>query len=131
MQNISTSLFGFSSNASVAPGNKPVKLFDYALAKQDLINHLYTRRGERLMMPLYGSIVWDYIMEPLTDSNRDIIIYNITSIVQSDPRFSLIDINVSEYEYGYSLQITLMYLPLNNVEQFSLDFDNRNISTIT
>ena len=38
-----------------------VKLYDYELIKQDILNQFNTRKGERLMNPNFGSIVWDLI----------------------------------------------------------------------
>ena len=36
------------------------------LVVEDLMNHIMTRKGERVMMPTYGSIIHDMIFEPLT-----------------------------------------------------------------
>jgi len=128
MKNIENNLYGFSTADSISTGNIPVVLYNYELAKQDLINSIYTRRGERLMRPTFGSIIWQYIMEPLIDSNRDIIINDLQNIVNSDPRFNPIDIAVTEYEYGLSVQITLLYVPVGSVDTFQLDFDNRQLN---
>ena len=35
----------------------PDRLYDIDLAKQDLLNEIYTRKGERVMEPQFGSIV--------------------------------------------------------------------------
>ena len=41
--------------------------YDLDLAKQDLLNNFNTRKGERVMMPTFGSIVWDMLFEPLDE----------------------------------------------------------------
>ena len=43
------------------------RLYDIDLAKQDLLNEIYTRKGERLMSPSFGYIVWDLLFDPLTE----------------------------------------------------------------
>jgi len=47
---------GFSSVNASNFGNK---LFDFDLIKQDILNHFNTKKGERLMNPNFGSIIWD------------------------------------------------------------------------
>ena len=36
---------------------KKFSITDIELIKQDLFNHFYTRQGERLMNPTYGTII--------------------------------------------------------------------------
>ena len=48
---------GFSTVAGV----KSNQLYDLDIIKQDLINHFYTRKGERVMNPDFGSIIWDLL----------------------------------------------------------------------
>ena len=50
---------GFSSANSV----DNFKLYDIDLVKQDIINHFYIRKGEKLENPNFGTIIWDMIFE--------------------------------------------------------------------
>ena len=50
---------GFSTNDNLNPSSK---LFDFDLIKQNIINHFNTKKGERLMNPEFGTIIWDLIM---------------------------------------------------------------------
>jgi phage baseplate assembly protein W len=102
------------------------KLYDIELIKRDLLNHFYTRRGERVMYPEYGSIIWDLIFEPLTDYNKDTIINDCLRIVGSDTRVNLQNVNVTSYTYGIRLRIDLLYVPYNAVGTFDVDFDRRS-----
>ena len=47
--------------------NKKFSITDLDLIKQDLFNHFNIRRGEKLMNPNFGTIVWDLLFEPLTE----------------------------------------------------------------
>lgn len=39
------------------------KLYDIDLVKQDIINHFYIRKGEKLENPSFGTIIWDMILD--------------------------------------------------------------------
>lgn len=117
---------GFSS---VDTSIKNTQYVDLDLIKRDLINHFYTRKGERVMRPEFGSIIWDLMFEPMTEDTVQLILDDATQIVQTDGRVQLRDINLVEYEHGVQLQMNLLYAPLNIVEQFSLEFDRRNLES--
>jgi phage baseplate assembly protein W len=113
---------GFSSLGTKKSGTK---LYDFDLVKQDIINQFNTRRGERVMNPNFGSIIWDLMMEPLTDEVRDALSNDITTICNSDPRVTPTQIKLTEYEMGYVLELTLL---LNGTDQSSnlrLTFDQK------
>ena len=103
------------------------KLYDKELAMRDLLNELYTRRGERLMSPSYGSIVWDLLFDPLIDSVIAAIDDDCRRIVTKDPRLELIQVLVTESVDQQNVVVTLMlrYLPTSTVEELVATF-NRN-----
>jgi len=127
MDKIKKQLKGFST-AVDSSTNRSYQLVDYELAKRDLLNAFHTRKGERLMYPLLGTIIWDYVMEPLTSSNKDLIYYDVINIVNQDNRFSFISCTISEIDYGLTITMDLLYVPTESVEQFKIDFEDRNTS---
>lgn len=98
-------------------------LYDIALIKQDLINHFHIRQGEKLSDPEFGTIIWDILFEPLTDKLKDIIVQNVSKIINYDPRVSVDNIIVDSYESGIQIECTLTYLPYNISESMRLKFD--------
>ena len=64
-------------------------LLNFELAKQDLMNTLYTLKGERLMMPEYGNDAIATQFQPMTAHTADYLKKNITTIIDSDPRLTL------------------------------------------
>ena len=46
---------GFSTNNR----SKKFRVTDFELVKQDLINHFNIRKGEKLMNPNFGTIIWN------------------------------------------------------------------------
>jgi len=121
----------FVGYSSVDTSIKQTQYTDLDLIKRDLINHFYTRKGERVMMPTFGSIIWDMIFEPMTPENIAIIVDDSTQIVSQDTRIQLQSINLVEYDHGLQLQMNISYQPLNIVESFSLDFDRRTMEINT
>lgn len=98
-------------------------LYDIALIKQDLLNHFHIRQGEKLENPEFGCIIWDILFEPLTEMMKEIIVQNVTSIVNYDPRISVDRVVVDSFESGIQIECDLTYLPYNISESMRLQFD--------
>jgi phage baseplate assembly protein W len=101
-------------------------LYDIALIKQDLINHFHIRKGEKLENPRFGTIIWDILFEPLTEDVKQLILDDVTTIINYDPRVQVSDIVVSEYESGIQIECELTYLPYNISESLRYRFDQDN-----
>lgn len=114
---------GFST---VNADTENFSLYDIALIKQDLINHFYVRQGERLMNPTYGTVIWDLLFEPLTENLKDLILQNVNSIINYDPRVNAERVVVTSYESGIQIECLLTYLPYNISEALKLRFDQAN-----
>jgi phage baseplate assembly protein W len=114
---------GFST---VNPDNIGFQLYDLQIVKQDIINHFHIRQGELLSNPNFGTIIWDILYEPLTESLKQIIAENVTTIINYDPRVSVTDITIDQYESGLQIETTLLFLPYNIAENMRLTFDQNN-----
>jgi phage baseplate assembly protein W len=110
---------GFSSRAE----QTNFKLYDFELIKQDLMNRLSIRKGERLENPEFGTIIYDAIFEPLTESLRQAILDDITQNLNADPRLNTTDVIVSEADHGISIQASITYVPYNITEKLTFSFD--------
>jgi len=121
-QQVSQFYRGFST---VDTQSTSVKLFDQELIKQDILNQFNTRKGERLMNPEFGSIIWDLIYEPLTPSVKQQISTDIDRILESDPRVIPTAVNIVEQDYGFLLELTLTYKNLDVSDSMILSFDKR------
>ena len=114
---------GFSSRAD----KKNFKLYDFEVAKQDLINRLSVRKGERVENPEFGTIIYDAIFEPFTEQLKDAIVEDITANLNADPRISTQEILVSEADKGIAIQATITYVPLNITEKLRFNFDENSL----
>jgi phage baseplate assembly protein W len=108
------------------PENTSFSLYDIALIKQDIINHFHIRVGEKLENPEFGTIIWDVLFEPMTDSLREAIANNVTDIINYDPRVQVEQVIVDTYESGILIECTLTYLPYSISESMRLKFDEDN-----
>ena len=114
---------GFST---ISSDTENYNLFDFQLIQQDILNHFNTRQGERLMNPSFGTIIWDVLFEPLTDSLRNAITTNVDTILNYDPRVSASDVIITSYETGIQIECILTYLPYNISQSMQLTFDQAN-----
>jgi len=111
---------GFSS---LDPSTSNSRLYDFELIKQDIINHFNTRRGERLMNPNFGTIIWDLLMEPFTQELKDSLNKDIVDICNYDPRVTPTQINLIEYPAGYIIELTLVLVGTDRSSNMRLTFD--------
>jgi phage baseplate assembly protein W len=113
---------GFSS---LDEGSITTKQYDFDVIKQDLLNQLNTRKGERLMNPTFGTIIWDLIYEPLTPDVKAKIAEDLDTILTNDPRLIPTNINVVEQQYGFYIELSVQYANTDKTDQMRLEF-NRN-----
>lgn len=113
---------GFSS---VGRDSTSVEIYDIELIKQDILNIFNTRPGERVMNPNFGCIIWDLLMEPLTEDTRRALTDDINRICNSDPRAVPTQLDVTEYDNGYILEITLLLKNTDQSTSMKLTFDQQ------
>ena len=114
---------GFSSKAD----KQSFKVYDFECAKQDLINRLSVRKGERVENPEFGTIIYDLLFEPFTEALKDAITEDITANLNADPRIGTEEITVVEADHGIAIQATLKYIPLDITEKLAFKFDENSL----
>jgi phage baseplate assembly protein W len=113
----------YKGYSTVGNTGTKVQLVDADLVKQDLINHFNIRRGEKLMNPDFGTIVWDSLFEPFTEQLKDQIIDDVTRIASYDPRLKIDSVLVDQFDNGLILELRLLYSNTNETENLRLTFD--------
>lgn len=97
-------------------------LEDKELAKRDLLNHFYTRRGERLGEPEFGSILPELIFEQFDQLTIDAADDDVRTIVGLDPRWELIDYQIDTGEHDLTITVQLRYKPDLSEDQLVLEY---------
>jgi len=110
--------------------SKKFRTTDIDLVKQDLLNHFSIRKGEKLMQPNFGSIIWSLLFEPLDETINQTIVDDVTRIVGYDPRIGLQNITITGLDHGIQIELDLIYIPTNMSTAMSLTFDS-NSETLT
>ena len=118
---VNTQIFkGFSTQGREF---KDPKLYDVELVKQDLLNHFNIRKGEKLENPDFGTNIWLYVFDPLDEETKNLVIEDVESVINYDPRVTLDQIEVQESDHGLSVKMTVLYIGYALGETINLLFD--------
>lgn len=103
--------------------SKTYKLTDMELVKMDLLNHIFTKRGERVMMPTFGTSIPEMAFEPLDESTLEIIENDLQQVFDYDPRVSLLNLAVVPNYDNNRVDVVarLYYVELNMTDDFELN----------
>lgn len=91
--------------------------------KRDLLNHIFTSKGERVMMPTFGTRIPSLPFEPIDELTLRIIEEDIREVINFDPRVSLLDLRILPMSDNNAIVavVTVKYLELGGVETFNID----------
>jgi|TARA_R110001592_G_scaffold127750_1_gene339747 phage baseplate assembly protein W len=112
----------FKGFSTVDKVRAPYTLTDADLVKRDLLNHFYTRIGERIMRPTFGSVIWDYLMEPEDPETQEIIKEDIVRIVKSDPRVEFLSTKLLVLDHTIQAEVQIKYKLLNSSDTLFLEY---------
>lgn len=102
---------------------KTFVLNDIELVKLDLLNHIFTRKGERVMMHDFGTSIPDLVFEPLDDQTIDLVQEELEFVFEFDPRVELLEFSLTP-DFDRSMltaSAKLLYIELNIVDIFDLN----------
>lgn len=111
---------GFSTVNSAAASTK---IYDFELIKQNILNQFNVRKGEMVMNPEFGTVIWGLLYEPFTDSIKKLITDDVNRILNSDPRAIPANIDIIELDYGVLMDVTLQSVTTNQVDNLQITFD--------
>ena len=123
---MATTYKGFSTQS----GDKNFRLTDFDLIKQDILNHFNIRKGEKLMRPNFGTIIWNVLHEPFTEDLKSVITQDVQAIASYDPRVSFDNIIITEFDQGIQIELQLRYVLTNQTNIMLMNF-NGTTETLT
>jgi len=112
---------GFSTVNSKS--QKKFTLTGKNLIKQDLMNALMARRGQRVMQPNFGCIVWEKLFENLSPTDVNDIAANISQIINSDPRVVVLSVDVSPSQNTIVVTTIIQYVGTDETDQLILNYN--------
>ena len=112
-------LLGFSTVDKV---KAPYSLVDSDVVVRDLLNEFYTKKGERLMRPNFGSVIWDLLMNPNTRDLENAVQKDIERIIDKDPRAELLDLRIAVLEHGIKASVKIQTVPYGEENTLYLEY---------
>jgi phage baseplate assembly protein W len=101
------------------------RLTDKELVKMDILHHIFTKKGERLYMPTFGTTIPDLVFEPLDNTTASEIEQQLREVINYDPRVELIDIKTTIDSETHTLiaAMKINYIELNTVDELAIQLN--------
>lgn len=117
---------GFNTINQSSP---PYTLTNIAIVKQDILNEFATPIGTRVMLPGFGSNIYNYLFDPFDEYTKNLIIEDAVRVIKSDPRVTLVNIDVKQTDQTLTLSITLLFQPESITDSLFVSFSLKDKET--
>lgn len=112
----------FKGFSTVDRVRAPYTLDDMDLVKRNLLNTFYTRKGERVMRPAYGSDIWDLLMNPEDTLTRAEIEEDVKRIINAEPRVRHIETVMFYSDQALRIEVTIQYVQTGDQDSLYLEY---------
>lgn len=115
---------GFSSSQYLST-KQSMSLTEIDVVKRDLLNHIFTRKGERLMMPNFGTTIPDLLFEPIDEDTVAEVRAQLDIVFNYDPRVIVLEMAVYAVPdaNGIIASAVLQYVELDTADRFDLHIE--------
>ena len=107
--------------------NPPYSLTNIDLIKRDINNQFATPMGSRVMLPSFGTNIYSYLFDPFDQTTINNIIMDATNVVQSDPRVSLVSIDVYQAGQAITVAMVLLFQPESITQSLFVTFSQADL----
>lgn len=107
---------------TVGQPNPPYSLTNIDIVKRDINNHFATPMGSRLMMPNFGTRIYEYLFDPFDEYVKNAIIEDAVRVVQSDPRVEIVSIDVFQEDQALTVVMVLLFKPESITDSMFVTF---------
>lgn len=113
---------GFSSKNYHDTG-QGFELYNVELINEDLLNQIFTIKGERVMMPEFGTRIPLLVFEINDETTQDIIETDLKAVFKYDPRVELITLVITpaEDQNLITATATLKYIEFNVTSELHIE----------
>lgn len=102
---------------------------DIEAIKHDLSNHIFTRLGERVMQPGFGTRIPDMAFEPNDEETIKIIKDDVIKVINYDPRVQLKSVEVYPIPDNNTIiiMVTVYYVEFQVTGVLNIDVKSRKL----
>jgi phage baseplate assembly protein W len=109
--------------------NPPYNLNNIELIKRDLYNTFATPMGSRLMLPGFGTRIYEYLFDPFDEFTKNTIIEDAVRVVQSEPRVDLVSVDVYQEDQALNVIMVLLFKPESITDNLFVTFSLKDRET--
>jgi phage baseplate assembly protein W len=109
--------------------NPPYSLTNIELIKRDISNQFATPMGSRLMLPGFGTNIFNYLFDPFDQYTKDMIIEDATRVIEDEPRVSLISMDVFQEDQALTIVMSLLFTPESITDNMFVTFSLKDKET--
>lgn len=114
---------------TVGQPNPPYSLTNIELVKRDINNQFATPMGSRVMLPEFGTRIYDYLFDPFDEYTKNAIIEDAVRVIQSEPRVELVNIDVLQEDQTLSVVMILLFKPESITDNMFVTFSLKDKGT--
>ena len=107
----------------------PYNLTNIDLVKRDILNQFATPMGARVMLPNFGTRIFDYLFDPFDEYTRNAIVEDAVRVVGDDPRVELVEIDVLQEDQALNVIMTLLFRPESVTDNLFVTFSLKDQET--
>lgn len=117
---------GFNTVDNPAP---PYNLTNIDLVKRDILNQFATPMGSRVMLPNFGTRIFEFLFDPFDEYTKNSIVEDAVRVVSDDPRVELVDIDVFQEEQALNVVLVLLFKPESVTDNLFVRFSLKDQET--
>jgi len=109
--------------------NPPYSLTNLELVKRDILNHFATPMGSRVMLPSFGTRIFEYLFDPFDEYTRNAIIEDAVRVVASEPRVELVSVDVFQEDQALNVIMVVLFKPESVTDNLFVTFSLKDKET--
>ena len=114
---------------TVGQPNPPYSLTNIELVKRDINNHFATPIGSRVMLPTFGTNIYNYLFDPFDEYTKNAIVEDAVRVIQSEPRVELVTIDVFQEDQALTVAMVLLFKPESITDNMFVTFSLKDRET--
>lgn len=107
----------------------PYSLTNIELVKRDILNQFATPTGTRVMLPDFGTRIYEMLFDPFDEYTKNAIIDDAVRVVQSEPRVELVSIDAYQEDQALNIILVLLFKPESITDNMFVTFSLKDKET--